>query len=306
MLRKKGLCDTHAGVYILAAIIAVIVLGAVAVMAALFMLGMADYGNVATVPLKGSIESESYESYFGFSVGARDVIKLIREADDDPMVSSILLDINSGGGSVVASKEIARAVREAEKPVVAYVGDVGASGAYYVAAAADEIVADEDSLTGSIGVIAQVDNYQGLMEKIGYNTTIIYEGEFKAMGSPFKELTDTEESMLRGIVQDAFQNFKRNVLLFREGRITAAALDSVADGRVINGRAALAVGLVDYVGSRDLALERCKALGGIEGEPVEREFVKHPSPFSEMFTVMGRAFAEGVFSSASERSGVRA
>ncbi|MBU2477192.1 S49 family peptidase, partial [Candidatus Micrarchaeota archaeon] len=169
-------------------------------------------GEIAVIPIKGEIVSSS--DSFSYSMTSNEIASKIKEADEDPLIKAIFLDIDSGGGSVVATKEIVYAVREAKKPVVSYIGEVGASGAYYVAAASDLIIADEDSLTGSIGVISMTANLEGLMEKLGIKMQVLKEGEFKDMGSPFKELTPEEEQLLNEIILQASANFKNNILEF--------------------------------------------------------------------------------------------
>jgi protease-4 len=252
------------------------------------------FGVVGTVPVRGELVTDSADSVWGGTIGTRELAQQIETADKDPTVSVILLDINSGGGSVVASKELMQAVKNAKKPVVAYIGDMGASGAYYVASAADEIVADEDSMTGSIGVVALIPNYVGLMEKIGVNMTVMKEGENKVMGNPYEEFTPEQREIMKSIIDDAFSEFKQSVLENRHGRISEETLASVADGRIMNGNQALKAGLIDRVGSRKLALERAASLGGIEGEPYERVFYPYRSPFAGMFSEIGFYLGKGL------------
>jgi protease-4 len=251
--------------------------------------------RVGVINIHGAIQSESEDGAFGSTTGARDIIRLIRDADEDSSVSVILLDVNSGGGSVVASKEIMRAVRNTSKPVVAYIGEVGASGAYYVASAADEVWADQDSLTGSIGAYAQIENYLGLLEKIGVNVTLFKSGKNKAIGSPFEELTPEQRVIFEQLIAEVYNQFKSDVVANRGGRLNTATFDRLADGRVLSGRQALDAGLVDSLGSRDDALARAAQLGGIEGEPREKLFERQaiPIPISQIFGMAGYSFAQG-------------
>lgn len=251
-------------------------------------------GSVGVVPVKGELVTDTTNSIWGQTIGVREIIKELRAADNDPTVSVILLDINSGGGSVVASKELMRAVKEVHKPVVAYIGDIGASGAYYVASAADVIVADEDSITGSIGVVAMFPNYVDLLKKIGVNMTIVKEGKNKVMGSPFEELTPEQRKILEGIIKDAYIEFKENVLKNRNGKISEKELDEIADGRILNGRQALEYGLIDFVGSRDLALEKAAELGNITGEPNEKLFAPSRGLFGGLLGRIGYGIGKGL------------
>ena len=127
--------------------------------------------GIAVIPVKGEIMMES--GSFSYEMTAMEIVESIERAEEDPTVGAILLEINSGGGGVVASREIAKKVREARqtKPVVAWISEVGASGAYYVASASDHVVADPDSITGSIGVISVFPNIEGLLEKLGIEIT---------------------------------------------------------------------------------------------------------------------------------------
>lgn len=263
----------------------------------LVFLGISDLPlgqTVGVIPIRGTLVADSTESMLGYSVGTREIIAQIEAADENPSVSVILLDINSGGGSVVAGKELERAIQRTEKPVVAYIGEVGASSAYLIASAADEIVADEDSLTGSIGAVAVVENYVGLMKKIGVNMTVIKGGKNKAMLNPYENFTEEQKQLFQELVDDAYQDFKTKVVANRQGRLSEERFDEIADGRVLNGRQALALGLIDHTGSRKLALQRAAVLGGLEGEPPEKIFYPTRSAFDGIFGEMGFYFGQGL------------
>src|SRR3989344_1258916 len=128
--------------------------------------------GIAIIPLKGEISNESSGS-FSTVLSANEIIALIDEAENDPEVGAIFIDIDSPGGEVVASKQIARKIWEVKKPTYSYINSVGASGGYYVASATDYIMADEDSITGSIGVVSIILNIEGLLEKIGVKATVL-------------------------------------------------------------------------------------------------------------------------------------
>ncbi len=294
MKRLKGLTKNHhkaiwkwviflAGAVALAFISLVIVLS-------LFFAFESVVPKVGVIPVKGSIISDTSDSYLGYEPGARDVIDLIKAADADTQVSAIMLDINSGGGSVVASKELARAVAEAEKPVVAYIGEVGASGAYLVAASADYVVCDEDSLTGSIGVVSLFPNYRGLMNITGVDMTVMTSGDMKAAGNPYEEFTPEQEGLYTALLLEAFDSFKAQIMLYRPA---ITGLDELSDGRVVSGRQALNYGLVDEVGSRSLALRRAAQMGGIDGDPEEKAFNVYGPPLADIFLSMGYNMASG-------------
>jgi len=252
--------------------------------------------SIGVVNIHGEIFMESTDPFSGYAPGVPNLINLLEQAESDEEVKVIFLDINSGGGSVIASKELQRAVRKLEKPVVAYISDIGASGAYYAASAADEIIADEDSLTGSIGTMMELQNLVGLMQKVGVNVTTITSGDMKSIGNPFEEFTEEQEELLQVIINDAFNSFKQDVLENRAGRISEKQFDSIADARILNGRQALAVGLIDYTGSRDFALERAQEIGGLE-TIVEKEFAAEGSPLAGLFAMAGKAFGVGMLQS---------
>jgi len=288
----------HGNPYLVPAIVAAVLLLLLIVFFVLPAVPL--YQKIGVVEVRGDLTIDGEDNYLYYSSGVRETIGLFKQADADPEVSVILLDINSGGGSIVASKELMRAVRNAEKPVVAYISEVGASGAYLVATAADEIITDEDSLTGSIGAVSEIHNYLGLLEKIGVNVTLLTSGDYKAMGSPFEEFTDEEKELILTIVRDAHSQFRSDVLANRPW-MDAPQFDSIADGRLLSGRQALAAGLIDFTGSRDFALDRAAALGGIEDVPEEKHFFSEDFSFTDLFTSMGRAFGAGFINSANSK-----
>jgi protease-4 len=189
----------------------------------------------------------------------------MNQANRDGSVKAILIEINSPGGSVVASDEIARAVKESEKPVVAWLGEIAASGGYYVASAADYIVADKASITGSIGVISIFPEYSKLLEKIGVNFTVVKGGEFKDFSTGYRPMTEEEREMLEGLVQEIYGQFLNEVADNRN--LSVDYVRSVAEGKIYTGTKARDLKLVDDVGGRDYAIKKAAELGGIEGEP---------------------------------------
>lgn len=187
----------------------------------------------------------------------------------DPNVKAIVLDINSPGGSVGAVQElysqILRVRKEHGKPVVALFGDVAASGGYYIASACDRIVAHPGSLTGSIGVIFEVTNLQGLFNKIGFKMDPIKSGKHKDIGSPARPMTPEERALLQAVINDAYGQFVQAVA---DGRhIPVDEVKKLADGRVFSGTQALENHLVDKLGDSTDAVELAAQLGHISGKP---------------------------------------
>jgi protease-4 len=183
------------------------------------------------------------------------VKRKLRKAVGDEHIKGILIRINSPGGTVGMSQEVhdaMEAVRKTGKPVVVSMGDVTASGGYYIAAAADRIFANPGTLTGSIGVIMHLLNWQETEKKIGLVPNVIKSGQFKDIGSPDRAMTTAEKDLLQNIIMDSYDQF---VTAVAEGRkIDKEEVKKLADGRVYSGRQAYKAKLVDELGSYDDAL----------------------------------------------------
>jgi protease-4 len=220
--------------------------------ATLLQSGSIDFSEkIVVIPLKGPISSSADSKFM--SVASSDaIVQEMKVAMEDSAVKGIILDINSGGGEVVASKRIADAVKKAEKPVVALVGGVAASGAYWVASASDAIVADPLSATGSIGVLASYLDFEDLMEDYGVNYNRLVSGKYKDVGSPFRELKKDEEKMLQTKLDKIHDYFISAVAENRN--LSKSDVKAVADGFFMLGSEAKDAGLVDYLGDMDLAL----------------------------------------------------
>jgi protease-4 len=197
----------------------------------------------------------------------RGKVEEINSYRDDSSVKAVVVYINSPGGGVAASQAIYHALERLrlEKPVVASMASVAASGGYYVACGADSIVAQEGTLTGSIGVIASFLRTEELYRKVGLDVTVIKSGRWKDVGSPYREMTPEEREYMSRILDSAYEQFLHAV---SDGR--GIALDRVrtlADGRLYTGEQALAAGLVDRLGSHQDAIDMAAHMAGIEGEP---------------------------------------
>jgi len=181
----------------------------------------------------------------------------LRKAEDDDQVRALVVRINSPGGTATASDILYRELSEfkARKkiPVVAAIMDVGASGAYYVALAADTIVVHPTTVTGSIGVVMLTLNAEGLLQKVGVSPLAIKSGAKKDMGSPFRGLTEEERAIFQGVIDDLYGRFVS--LIVKERRIPEAKVRAFADGRIYTARQAKELGLVDQVGYLENAVE---------------------------------------------------
>jgi len=217
----------------------------------------------------------------GIILDSEEIIEELQQYRDDDAVKAILLRIDSPGGAVVPSQEIYDEVLKikAEKRVVASMGSLAASGGYYIASAADRIVASPGTLTGSIGVIMEMMNFHGLLEKVGVEGMVIKSGENKDIGSPFRKMTDAERALMQGVLDDVHTQFMDAVAVGRS--LDRAAVQSLADGRIFTGRQAMAVGLVDDLGGLQDAIEITAEMVGIVGKPEIIES-KDPYTFFEM------------------------
>ena len=208
----------------------------------------------------------------GVIVNPIPVVRKIERLRKDRSVKALVIRVDSPGGSVGASQEIYRAIerfRAEGKPVVVSMGNVAASGGYYISAPADYIFANPGTITGSIGVIIQHVAYRELMEKIGVKATAIKTGKFKDTLNPFRELTPEEKEYLEETINEAYEQFLEAILKYRGKKISEERLREVADGRVFTGERAKELGLVDELGGLEDAIEKAKELAGV---PRAREF----------------------------------
>jgi len=205
----------------------------------------------------------------GVILDSKEVIEQLEKYRRNPSVKAIVLRINSPGGGVAPSQEIYEEIlksRQVNKtPIVASVGSLAASGGYYIASAADLIVANPGSITGSIGVLLQVPNISGLLQKIGVKSVVVKSGQHKDLASPTREMTDSERQLLQGMLDDVHNQFIDVVAKGRQ--IDRKKVEAIADGRIFSGREAQSLGLVDQLGNLQDAIERAGTLAGIRGKP---------------------------------------
>ncbi|MGH2720335.1 MAG: signal peptide peptidase SppA [Actinomycetota bacterium] len=214
--------------------------------------------KIAMVSVEGAITS----TLDPFAGGATDTeaVSQIDQALDDPDVAGIIVHLDTPGGGVVASDAINRKVREADKkkPVVALMDETAASGGYYIAAGAREIVANPATLTGSIGVIMVVPEVSEAAGKLGIEPIVIKSGPFKDIASPFRDMTPEDRAILQGVINEAYDQF---VSVVAEGRsMDPARVREIADGRIYTGRQAKDLQLVDHLGDQQVALDRVRDL----------------------------------------------
>lgn len=208
-------------------------------------------GNVALIPVSGTILVDGSSPFAEDVSSSGDIVGFIQDAGDDPSIEAIVLWINSPGGSAVASKEIVDAVRSVNKTAVAVIREVGASGAYWVASAADHVFASEMSITGSIGVISSYVELAGLLRRYNMSYQRLVAGEYKDIGDPFKELGQDERDLLQSKLDIIHGFFIRSVAENRA--LPVGRVRELATGEFFLGVEAVDLGLVDEIGGLDSA-----------------------------------------------------
>lgn len=267
--------------------------------------------RIALIELSGAITDEGASGLLGGrNGGARDFISDLAAAREDSSVKAVVIRVNSPGGSAAASQEMFQAVRrlQAKKPVICSMGDVAASGGYYVAAACDKIYANGSTLTGSIGVISQFLNYQGLFQKVGLDEATIKSGKFKDAGNPARPLTPAEKQLFQQMILNVYNQFIDDVLIGRKaatnGKLTRQKLLQLADGRVYTGQQAKNNLLIDANGGLYEAIQEAQKRGGMSGEPNVKNFseggglaglfgAESKAPMQGAVGELGEAFARG-------------
>lgn len=226
----------------------------------------------------------------GVILDAQQTVGDLKKYGESQAVKAIVLRIDSPGGGVVPSQEIHDAVKRVRsknsKAVVASMGTVAASGGYYIAAATDHIIANPGTLTGSIGVIMELANLEGLLKKIGVESVIVKSGRHKDIGSPFRKMSEEDRRILQSVMDDVHRQFIEAVA---EGRsLDIREVQPLADGRIFTGRQAKDFKLVDDLGDLDDAIKLAAEMAGIEGEP---KVVEPRRRFSIRELIESRLFA---------------
>jgi protease-4 len=218
-------------------------------------LGLAE-PKIAVIPILGVL------------MDAQGVLEELERYKERADVKAFVFRIDSPGGTVVAAQEIYSEIRKlrGKKKTLSSMGNVAASGGYYVASATEEILANPGTITGSIGVISEYANVQDLLKKIGFKSTVLKSGRFKDVGSPLREMTAEEGVYLQGLLENIHHQFIRDVAQGRQK--TVEEIEPLSDGRVFTGEQAKEIGLVDRLGNFQDALDRAAELAGIEGKPV--------------------------------------
>ncbi len=226
--------------------------------------------NVALIPIKGVITSEKESNFmFETATSSQEIIDFIEKANKNKNIRAIILEINSPGGSAVASEEIANALKKTNKTTVAWIREVGASGAYWVASASDYIIASRASITGSIGVISSYLEFQGLLEKNNITYQRLVAGEYKDIGSPFKKMTSEEKLIFQQSLDSIRSIFVSEVA--RNRNLNKKEVDKLANGLFYLGIQAKELGLVDQLGSKDEVISYIEKKENITVDIIEYE-----------------------------------
>ncbi|BBL81185.1 hypothetical protein RxyAA322_30390 [Rubrobacter xylanophilus] len=240
--------------------------------------------KIAVIPVEGTIASADSSLSGPVPIATPEGLRdALRQAREDESVRAVVLAVNSPGGGVTASDLMHDALqdfrRTTDKPVVVSMGDVAASGGYYISTAADRIVANETTLTGSIGVFIPLLNFSEASERYGVKQIYIKSGRFKAMGNPWNELTEDERRIFQSIVDQYYDEFVEVIV---EGRdLPEKRVRELADGRVYSGIQAERLGLVDRLGNLDVAVRVARDLAGLDEARVVR-YVQSPSLLETM------------------------
>ena len=238
--------------------------------------------KIVILPIKGIIVSDDeITGIFGEeNTVSSDVLERLDSIEKDGSIKSVVLEINSPGGTVVASKEIAERIKKLNKPVVAWIREYGASGAYWIASSSDYIVADELSVTGSIGVIGSYLEFSRLFEKYGVGYERMVAGDYKDAGTQYKKLAKNERELLQKKLDLIHKRFKDDVSVNRN--ISSEKMDDIANGIFYLGYEAYDLGLVDKLGNKEDAISKAKEIANIkEAKLVE---VKEKKSFIELLS----------------------
>ncbi len=246
----------------------ILIMGMALAAAVFFLVSLGIYsGRKGLVNKPGKI---ARVDIIGPIISSTDAVEAIKKSRDDREVAAILVRIDSPGGGVSPSQEIYRELlktrEKGKQKVVVSIGNLGASGGYYIASAADRIYANPGSLVGSIGVILELTKFSELLKKVGVENEVIKSGPYKDIGSPFRKTSDDERQILQGVIDDTLRQFTQAVA---EGRkMDPRKVATLADGRIFTGAQAKDLGMVDELGGFEDALEGAARMAKIEGKPV--------------------------------------
>jgi protease-4 len=236
-----------------------LLVGAAVVVAVVGMFSLVSFGSaIAVIRIKGTISSSS--SFLFETATPNEILSVIKRAEEDPGIQGVLFEIDSPGGSAVASREIAYGVKRMTKPKMCWMGDVAASGAYWVASGCDHIMADPLTLTGSIGATGSFLEFSELFKEYGITYEQITSGERKDTGTPFRNISEEEREKLQYMIDEVFSYFLNDV---KESRnLSDEQVDQISSGDVFLAKDAVELGLVDSLGTIQDAKEKAREMVG--------------------------------------------
>ena len=241
--------------------------------------------KIAVIPLEGTIGY--YDSLTNQGINPDDIVSYIEDANKNKNIKAIILEIDSPGGTVVASEQIANAVSKSKKPVVAFIREIGASGAYWVASSSDRIIASRMSVTGSIGVTSSYIEFSKLMEKYGITYHSLKAGDYKEIGSPYTGLSKEEERVLQNTINKIYDYFIEQVSINRN--ISKSKVKEIATGMIYLGEEAKDIGLIDDIGDKEFAIKKAKELANITDAELVR-YEKKETLLDVLSRISSRSF----------------
>lgn len=245
-------------------------------------------GKIVEIPLVGIIGFGQQNS-LGSSL-VEDFKAALKQAEEDPDVSAVVISVDSPGGEITASDVLYKAIQDfgKNKPVVYYMNSIGASGAYYAACGATWMMCNDTTFTGSIGVIISSLNYRGLFGKVGLESVVFKSGKFKDMLSGTREMTPEEAAYIQGLVMQSYDRFL-GIVAKRRGLPADNLRNTVADGRILSGEDAKTAQLVDQLGYIEDAYAKARELGKTKDAEIVR--YKRTFAFSSFFDLLGESRA---------------
>ncbi|MFC1768883.1 signal peptide peptidase SppA [Nanoarchaeota archaeon] len=255
-------------------------------------------GNVAVIKVEGAIFVQKQSLFGDSSASSTEIVEFIEQASEDSDIDAILFEINSPGGSAVASDEIVSAIKKVDKPTISLIREVGASGAYWVASATDHIVANRMSLTGSVGVIGSYLEFSGLLSDYNLTYRRFVAGKYKDIGDPFRTMTPSEQEIIQDLLNEYHYFFSSDVIENRN--IPKSNVDEITTGLFFSGRKAKELGLIDELGGKDEAEEYLEEKLNAEIKFIE--YKKQPTfsdllvgLFKENSFLIGRGIGSTIF-----------
>ncbi len=298
MKRGKSIGHKWTVLWIIIAVIAFVIIIAL-------LIGNKDFGkNVALISVEGTITTTGgFDFMFQRTASSDEIVSYIDQAIEDDNIKAIIFEINSPGGSAVASSEIAEAVKKAgkEKLTVALIREQGTSGAYWIASACDHIIAHPLSFTGSIGVIASYLEFSGLFEKYNITYEKLTSGEHKDVMSPFRALTEEERDMILKKLDIIYEDFVKEIVQNRE--MPEEQVRELADGMFYLGKEAKDLGLVDELGTKEEAINYIEKQ--LEIKANIREYKREIGLFDLLFSMQSQRsylFGKGMGASLIDRN----